>query len=275
MGTVPEGGLLLTAGVDVQKNRIEMEIVAWGRNRQSWSVDYRVLEGDTTQKEVWDSLVQVLDEDFPTFYGGPARIMKCAVDTGFNTLAAYDFVREMTTLRVMGVKGDTHGSSLCNAPSLVEVGPAGKKLRHGVRLWPVNVSIGKEQLYRWLHSSVPNLEAGEPWPQGFCHFPMYSKEFFDQLCSEQLVTRTTGGMRRSVWEKKRDRNEALDCRIYAMAAAASLRLESWRAEKWDDLEKSLTVERIKPLPSAAKVLPSERRPIPKFEAFGGVGGDDD
>ena len=49
VGTVPPGGLFLTAGADVQKDRIEVEITAWGRGKESWSVDYRVFEGDTSR----------------------------------------------------------------------------------------------------------------------------------------------------------------------------------------------------------------------------------
>ena len=182
IGHVPEGGLVLTAGVDVQLKRLEVEVVAWGRNRASWSVDYRVLEGDTTQEPVWKLFEQMLDEDFPTFYGQPLRIRKAAVDSGFNTLAVYAFVRNMSPLRVIAVKGDNHTSSLVGFPSMIEIGPQGRRIKAGVRLWPVNVSIGKEQLYRWLRTNVPDLEKGEAWPVGFCHFPMYSREYFEQIC---------------------------------------------------------------------------------------------
>src|SRR5262249_48821829 len=94
IGKVPEGGLLLTAGVDVQVRRLEVEIVAWGRNKESWSVDYRVFEGETNQPAVWAKVAELLDEDFPTAYGQPMRIRRLAVDSGFNTTAVYDFVRK-------------------------------------------------------------------------------------------------------------------------------------------------------------------------------------
>jgi phage terminase large subunit GpA-like protein len=266
IGKVPQGGLVLTAGADVQLKRIEVEIVAWGRNKTSWSVDYRVLEGDTQQPEVWQRLTELIDEDFPTAYGQPLRIQKLAVDTGFNTLAVYDFVRRMTPLRVMGVKGDSRSSSLVNAPSLVDVGPSGHRLKHGVRLWPLNVSIGKEQLYRRLRASMPDVNAGELWPAGFCHFPQYSKEYFEQLCAEQLITRIHNGVKRTVWEKRRDRNEALDARIYAMAAAAALRLDVWTPEKWDELQASLTVERHgTPMPASKPVFGATK--VPQFKPF--------
>ena len=56
---------MLTAGADVQKDRIEVEVVAWGRTKESWSVDYRVIEGDTARAEVWQRLDAVLARDWP------------------------------------------------------------------------------------------------------------------------------------------------------------------------------------------------------------------
>jgi phage terminase large subunit GpA-like protein len=261
MGRVPYGGLLLVSGVDVQMKRLEVEIVAYGRQRLSWSIDYRVIEGDTTQPGVWAELAKLLDEDFETEYGGRVRITKMAIDSGFNTTAVYDFVRQMSPQRVMAVKGDSRVSSLIGAPSLIEVGPHGR-MKYGIRLWPVNSSMAKEELYRFLRQAVPDRAAGEPWPTGFCHFPQYSKEYFEQLTAEQLVTRTHGGLRRTVWEKRRDRNEALDCRIYARAAAASLRFETWTAARWDDMEKALTVDR----PQASALRSSiSTTPVPEFK----------
>jgi phage terminase large subunit GpA-like protein len=265
IGTVPRGGLLLTAGADVQRTRVEVEVVAWGRNKHSWSVDYRVFEGDTNQPAVWQHVAAMLDEDFPTEYGAPMRIQRLAVDSGFNTMAVYDFVRGMSPQRVMAIKGDSRVSALVGVPSLVEVGPAGRRIRYGIRLWPLNTSIAKEELYRWLRTAVPDLAKGEAWPTGFCHFPAYSKEYFEQLTAEQLVTRTHGGLRRAVWEKRRDRNEALDCRIYARAAAGALRFETWSPAKWDELEAALLSKAPPAPPSAIKGIAQASTPMPAFK----------
>ena len=56
MGTVPEGALVLTAGADVQRDRIKVDVWAWGRNLESWLVDHVVFEGDTAGAEVWKDL---------------------------------------------------------------------------------------------------------------------------------------------------------------------------------------------------------------------------
>jgi phage terminase large subunit GpA-like protein len=273
IGIVPLGGLVLTAGVDVQLRRLEVEIVAWGRNRESWSVDYRVIEGDTSQEPVWGQLEQLLDEDFPSEYGQPMRIQKAAVDSGFNTLAVYNFVRLMNPIRVMAVKGDNHAASLVGHPSLIEIGPHGQRLKAGIRLWPLNVGIGKEQFYRWLRTDMPDLDSGEPWPVGFCHFPQYSREFFEQLCAEQLMTKTVLGYRKTEWVKMRERNEALDCRIYALAAAGALRVDTWQPDKWNSIERSLTVTRITRVqknvakPQLGATYRSSSGGVPEFKPF--------
>ena len=260
IGEVPRGGLVLTAGADVQTNRIEVEVVAWGRDRQSWSVDYRVLEGNTQQPEVWNLLAALADEEFPTWAGGYMRITKLAVDAGFNTMRVYDFVREMLQQRVMAVKGESHASSLVGSPTLIEVGPSGRTIKGGVRLWPVNTSIAKEELYRFLKLAAPDLQAGENWPSGFCHFPQYSKEYFKQVCSERLVTRTVLGRPRTHWEPHH-RNEALDCRIYARAAAVSMRMDAWSDMRWDELEKQVNAARL-----ASPHQPGwVNRPAPSFK----------
>ena len=267
IGLVPEGGLILTAGADVQARRIEVEIVAWGRNRESWSIDYRVLEGETNQPPVWTALAALLDEEIPTAYGNPLQIARLAVDTGFNTSTVYDFMRRMTSARVMGIKGNISSSALVNIPTMIEVSPAGRRLPPGIRLWPINVNIGKEQLYRWLKTSIPDLEDGELWPTGFCHFPQYGKEYFEQLCAERLVMRVKpNGFKQPSWEKIRDRNEALDCRLYAMAAAAAMRLDTWKPEKWDNIERDLT-SMAPALPPAQRITGVRRTP-PPFRAFG-------
>lgn len=271
IGEVPEGGLVLTAGADIQANRIECEIVAWGRDRHSWSVDYRVFDGNTNQPQVWEKLAELLNEEFPSAYGGALSIRKLAVDSGYNTLRVYDWARRMGSQNVMAVKGEnhTHVSAFLGAPTLVDVTASGRMVRAGVRLWPVNTSIGKEELYRCLRQSAPDLARGEVWPSGWCHFPAYGKEFFEQLCAEQLITRTLAGRTSTRWEKRRDRNEALDCRIYARAAAATLRMETWPAKRFDDIEAALRGAASEGRP---RVVVSARpaTPMPQYRPMGSM-----
>ena len=239
VGLVPRGGLFLTAGADVQKDRIEVEIAAWGRGKESWSVDYRVFEGDTSRAAVWEKLTALLNESFTTESGLELPIMQLAVDSGFATIEVYQWARRQGG-RVLVIKGDSRTPSLIGSASPVEVGPMGAKLKRGVRVWPVNSGMAKEELYRWLRQDRPTDEdvaKGIPFPSGYCHFPRYSEEYFKQITAEQLVTKIVKGYRRHEWQKMRERNEALDCRVYARAAAGRVGIDRFQEKHWTDLER--------------------------------------
>jgi phage terminase large subunit GpA-like protein len=137
------------------------------------------------------------------------------------------------------IKGDSRAAAPVSQPSPVDVGPRGKHVKFGVSVWPVNSSMLKEELYRWLHLDRPTEESGDPYPPGYCHFPRYSEEFFKQLTAEQLVTKIVKGYRRTEWQKTRDRNEALDARNYARAAAAVYGMDRFVEVSWRTLEERL------------------------------------
>ncbi|MBL8227279.1 MAG: phage terminase large subunit family protein [Bryobacterales bacterium] len=246
IGTVPTRGLFLTAGADIQKDRVEVEIVAWGRGKESWSIDYRVFEGDTSRPQVWEKLTALLNETFTAASGLELPVLQLAVDSGFAATEVYQWARRQGG-RVLVIKGDSRAPALLGAASPVEVGPLGLKIKRGVRVWPVNSGMAKEELYRWLRLERPtdeDVENGVPFPAGYCHFPRYGEEFFKQLTAEQLVTKIVKGYRRHEWQKMRERNEALDCRVYARAAAARVGIDRFTERHWTDLE-----ARLKPKPA--------------------------
>ncbi len=238
VGAVPRGAVFLTAGADVQKDRIEVEVVAWGRGKESWSVDYRVFEGDTSRLAVWDKLTALLNETYPNVAGLDMPIIQMAVDSGYAAMEVYEWARRQGG-RVLVIKGDVRAAAVLGTPSPIEVGPLGVKLKRGVRVWPVNSGMAKEELYRWLRLERPtdeDLEKGIPFPAGYCHFPRYSEEYFRQITAEQLVAKLVKGYRRLEWQKMRDRNEALDCRVYARAAAARIGLDRYVEKHWRAME---------------------------------------
>lgn len=236
IGRPPPGALYLTAGADVQKDRIEVEIVGWGRRQESWSIEHRVLEGDTTQPVVWQDLTRLLATAYENEAGGVLHIGKLAIDTGFRTNEVHAWCIRQAANRVLAIKGMDTASYALGAASMVEVNQAGRKVKRGARLWPVGVGVLKSQLYGWLAQPAP--VDGEPAPDGFCHFPMYGEEYFRQLTAERLVRRQNrAGFTRLEWELTRDRNEALDLRVYAMAAAIAARLDRWSEGEWQDAER--------------------------------------
>jgi len=237
IGTVPMGGVVLTAGVDTQKDRLELEITAWGIGAESWSVDYRVLPGDPGRPEVWKDLDKLLDETFPHESGAYLQIARLAIDTGgHHTEQVYAWARKHRTSRVLAIKG-AHDNlqAFIGQPRRIDISVNGRRMRAGVLLWPVGSSYAKADLYDRLRLEKPTdeaLEAGEPFPPGYCHFPKYPEEYFKQLTAEHLVTVTVRGYPRRQWHKLRDRNESLDCRVYSRAAAAQLGIDRWSEQKW-------------------------------------------
>ncbi|MBR1734630.1 MAG: phage terminase large subunit family protein [Alphaproteobacteria bacterium] len=239
IGRVPLGGYVLTAGVDVHNDRLECEIVAWGKNHESWSVDYRVIYGSPTTKEPWDKLTEILNEEFESEDGIFRKINMLAIDSGFSTQEVYAWVRNQSIHNVMAIKGVDNSLVPLNAPTKIDINLKGKKITGGVRLWKVGVSILKSEFYGWLKSEPIREEkspAGGESAASRCHFPEYPTEYFKQLTAEQLVTQIVKGYPKREWQKTRDRNEALDCRIYARAAAIALGIDRWSDQRWEQIK---------------------------------------
>jgi phage terminase large subunit GpA-like protein len=178
----------------------------------------------------------VLDSHYPTESGAALPIVKFAIDSGYATPEVYAWTRRRGDGRAVVIKGDSRAAAPVSQPSPIDVGPHGKRVRAGIKVWPVNGSMIKEELYRWLHLDRPTEESGSPYPPGYCHFPKYGEEYFKQITAEQLVTRIVKGYRRTEWQKTRDRNEALDCRNYARAAAAVYGMDRFMDAHWQTLE---------------------------------------
>lgn len=220
----PEGTLLLTAGVDVQADRLEAEVVGWGRGEESWAVDYRIFLGDPNQPEVWQRLDELLAHRYQHEDGGTINLAGMCVDSGYLTQRVYDYVRPRQARRVFATKGKG-GSDLpfVSAP---------RKTKAGRNPTPVPVfTLGVDSLKGLAYSRFKLLERGP----GYCHWPRverFGPEYFAQLTAERMVTRATRGVPRKVWTKIRDRNEALDCRVMAYACLVIL------DPLWDALERA-------------------------------------
>ena len=145
---MPLGGLFLTAGVDIQRDRIELEVVAWGRGKESWSVDYQVLEGQTAEGPVWAKLTAVLNSHYPTEGGAALPIMMFAIDSGYATPEVYAWARHFGGARAVVIKGDSRALAPVSQPSPIEVGPQGNRVRLGLRLWPVNGAMIRAESQR-------------------------------------------------------------------------------------------------------------------------------
>lgn len=246
IGRVPLAGLLLTAGADIQKDRIEVSVWAFGRGKSAWLIEHRVLMGPVyaeagARDSVWQRLADVLCETWTHESGAPMSLSRLAVDTGFATQEAYAFVRTCKDTRVLAVKGVMRGATLIGTPTAVDVTLKGKKLRRGIKLFSVAGPIAKLELYNNLRKAIDINEDGQiAYPAGFIHLPKIDAEFVQQLCAEQLVTRRDrNGFPIREWQKMRERNEGLDCFVYARAAAANAGLDRFEDRHWCELEKQL------------------------------------
>jgi phage terminase large subunit GpA-like protein len=235
--------LFLTAGVDVQADRIEMSVWGWGREKESWLIEHRVLDGDTSRREVWHSLSYVLNEYWPHESGVELSLRRLAIDSGYATQEVYGWARKQAKAQVMVVKGVQRGAALVGLATAVETTIDGKKLKRGIRVRPVVGGLAKLELFNNLRKNPPTIESGDPYPAGYVHLPKVDEEYLRQLCSEQLVTtKNRRGYPVREWQKTRERNEALDCYVYARAAAAVEGLDRFSERHWREMERSLGLD---------------------------------
>lgn len=199
---VPEGVLVLAAGVDTQNDRFEVEVVGYGKNGETWSIDYQIIQGDPNTPEARDALAAYLNKTFLCHDGSRMKIYSKGVDTGgHRTKAAYKFCKPRYKQRVYALKG----ASSATAPFINK--RASKNNSEKINLFLIGVNAGKDEIYA-------NLEIDEPGPN-YMHFPdkpEYTDEYFKQLTAEKRNKRT------GIWENKRKRNEAVDCRNYSNAS---------------------------------------------------------
>ena len=248
--SLPEDVVLLTCGVDVQDDRFELEIVGWGRDEECWALDYQVIYGDPSAPAIWNDLDDYLKQTFAHPKGIDLPIRATCIDSGGHyTSAVYGFVKIREARRIFAIKGvGGEGRALVGRPAKNNVGK--------VRLFPVGVDTAKELLYG-------RLKIVDPGP-GYCHFPEgRDDEYFRQLTGEKIVTKYTQGRARRAWVKTRARNEALDVRVYAIAAYTLLNLNINRvAQRFENKQVEKPVEPIDE--------PIMRRPGPRKNSAGFV-----
>lgn len=258
---VPQPVAVITAGVDVQEDRIEAEIVGWSAGLRSHSIVYVVLPGRTSEAQVWEDLTALLYASYTRADGAKIGISKMCVDSGFNTQHVYAWCRKHSQTLVVPIKGqpNTKQSVMLRPPQVVSVTSKGKKVG-SVGLWNVGVDLIKQEVYGRLLLTLD--DAGEA-PPGYCYFPEdYALEYFNMLASERLVKRKDPkGYVKYVWEKIQERNEALDCRIYARAGAAILGLDRWSE---DNFKAKMHSAYAPPAPGTAPKKKKERKKRSNF-----------
>lgn len=220
---LPEGVLCLTCGVDTQDNRLEYEVVGYGRDRETWGIEKGFIMGKPLEDDVWERLDGIIDRTWKFKNGKGLKISVTFVDSGGHyTQEVYENCRKRLMKRVFAVKGrSAEGVPYIGVPSKAKI------MKDGVvvgttPLYIIGVDAGKERIYSDLIADKEQVHR--------FHFPKnegrgYDSDFFNGLLSEKMVYKVTakGGVWR--WEKLEghNRNEALDCRNYANAAFYALK----------------------------------------------------
>lgn len=269
---IPAGGLFLTAGADVQKDRIEVDVWAWGRGGTSWLIDHIVLPGGPVDPACWAALTALLSRTWVHENGAVMPLAKLAIDTGYETAAVYAWARVQGIAQVAPVKGleGFNRATPVAGPTFVDATVNGRKLKRGARLWTVATATFKAETYRYLRLERPSDEdraRGVPTPAGTIHLPDWAdSEWLKQLVAEQLVTiRDRRGYARQEWQKMRERNEALDTRVYARAAAWILGADRFDERMWRQLERQAGVETL----AAVEIAATEKAAEPQAGQIAG------
>jgi phage terminase large subunit GpA-like protein len=265
-GVVPPGARFLTAGIDVQRDRLECSIWGWGRGRRSWLVDHVILEGDVATEEPWAALDEVVARTWPAAGGLLAvPLARAAIDTGYETTQVHAWARRQPAGRVVLVRGGGRAAALVSLPRPAEAVDARattrRRRRRGLRVWMVDDHAIKLETYGWLRLERGAAEA--PLPAGWIALPPVGDEFLRQLTAEQLVRKVVRGREQLVWVKRYNRNEVLDCRVYARAAAHLVGLDRFTDADWDALDAPFAAAAAAPLaPETPPRADAGRVPIP-------------
>ncbi len=238
---IPYGVIVLTAAVDVQTDRFEIEIRGWAREYQSWGIYKTEIYGNIEQNEVWEELEDYISQSFSFEDGTRLGVAATTIDTGGDhTNAVYKWVKKMDMKKkhVYGIKGFSGGEGIPLLHKETKV-TIKEKLSNGkevavdeTKIHILGVDSGKEDITNRLKIDKPG--------EGFCHFPAnagrgYTDEYYEGLLSEKRILKKSRGIYKYVWVKKSGvRNEPLDLFNYGLAAI------ELRRPAWNVLEEKLS-----------------------------------
>ena len=198
---------VLTAGVDVQDDRIEFEITGWGAGEESWSIEYVRLYGDLSRPEIWNVLGEMLRTTYQREDNTLMSVAQACIDSGGHfTDEVYAFCRKQGADWAIPVKGaSTAGKPIATFPKT--------KNKKGVFLTLVGTDTAKELVYQRYRIMEPGV--------GYCHWPVkdcFDEDYFKQATAEEKMKKYKNGVPYFQWDAKKKRNEALDCRVYSLTA---------------------------------------------------------
>lgn len=239
MGSVAAGALILFGGIDVQKDRLEIGVWGFGRNRERWLVEHRILPGATNRPEVWRDLTLMFEESWQHESGAHLSVRDWGVDSGGFTAEVYAFVRSQRGRgNVHAVDGQDKYEAAFLGVGNKDADARGKRLSRGLKTLKIGVSFCKQEIVGQL--GLHRLEDGSV-PPGFVHLPEdVTEDQVKQLTAESLVTRMVNGRKKREWQIiEGRRNEVLDCANYARGLASLRGWDRWTDAHFKQLEDQL------------------------------------
>lgn len=238
---VPRGYFILTAAVDTQTDHLDFLVRAWGRNERSVVIDRVKIWKDPEGDEAWTELTKLRHQTFTNACGVPLRIAMTAVDTGGNhTQRVYKYAAQQRHDSVIGVKGSSIRKSVILAKPMRREAKnsRGDISRHGSALWMVGTDTAKESLFHRLTDWHDEACIADKTLRMVRLSKRLGPDFFRELTAE-IFNEQTG-----LWDKLRERNEALDLMVYSHAAAChpSVRVDKLSGADWDYLQSMLEAD---------------------------------
>ena len=229
---VPEDVLVITAGIDCQRDRLECQTVGFGKNYEAWVIDYKIFWGDPNAFQVWQDLDIYLKKRYKTETNRIIPISCACLDSGgHHTNQVYAFTKPRQARRIFAIKGLSQaGKPIANRPTFVG--------KNKAVLYGVGTDTAKEAIFARLSTDPESTTL---------HFPNdVDEEYFKQLTAEKRVTKWIRGKKSLVWKQIRPRNEALDTLVYNFAAIYILN------PNFDVIEQKILVNESKPQQNTQK-----------------------
>jgi phage terminase large subunit GpA-like protein len=253
---IPRDASIVTAGVDVQDNRVAVGIYAWGAGEECWLISHGEVYGDPASGKLWEQVDDLVLRDYSREGGGSTRISAVGIDSGGHfTSEVYAYARSRRSDGVFALKGQSvRNKPPIGKPSKVDINYKGKVLKNSAEVYPVGSDTIKTTLFG-------RMKHNEPGP-GYIHFHAEAGlEYFKQLTAERQVVRYVKGFAIREWKKKAgDRNEALDCFVYSFAALNYLYMRFNRATIFEQFARKLDAEPVKAKKSEPTPIESPYRP---------------
>ena len=217
---LPNGVLLLTAAIDTQDNRLEYEVVGWGKEEECWGIRKGIVLGAPNQARTWKEIDNILDKTYHFADGKGLKVVRTFIDSGGHyTSDVYNYCQKNFHKQRFAIKGR-------GGPGIPLIYKIAKANNAKAPLILLGVDDGKQQI-------MDRLSIDSPGPLYF-HFPQdegikelsnrgYDDLYFKGIISEHKKVYKRNGVLREIWETTKNvRNEPLDLRNYNLACMKSL-----------------------------------------------------